>query len=172
VKAAGLSLAVPVTWLALDPKSPQVDAKLQQVVNQNPELSDVLREWDAIRSQVKLWAIDAGATSHAANLVVGATPFARSDLRHQAQVTAALEAMLGSNISSVHVHKVEVGGVRALELEATVQLNDAHGVPVTAYSSVLLLPTRKGVIDLDYSSPQQPSADTTLPTIVQSIHLL
>jgi hypothetical protein len=36
----------------------------------------------------------------------------------------------------------------------------------------LLLPTRKGVIDLDYSSPQQPSADTTLPTIVQSIHLL
>ena len=172
VKGAGFSVALPVTWLALDPKSPSATALLQRGVEKNPKLKAVLSQWSSLRSSVKLMAFDAAATTFASNLIVLPTPFDKSVVQQPRSVVAALKAQLGSTFSVQGAHKVRVAGVAALEADYTAQLDNANGTPTTAYASAYFLPTKKGVIVLEFTSATPPSIDNTLQVMVHSLKML
>jgi hypothetical protein len=172
VKTAGISVALPVTWLALDPKSPRSTTALQQVADKNPALKSTFAQWSTLRSSVKLWAIDAAATEFASNLIVLPTPVDKSIVNQPANVEAALKSSLGSAASSLIAHKVKLAGVAAVEADAVLNVNAADGTPFTAYATIYFLPTKKGVIDVDYTSATAPSDDTTLQTIVHNLRSL
>ena len=152
VKPAGLSLVLPVAWIMLDPKSSQSDAMLQKAVDKNPNLSNLMTQWSSMRKQVKLWAIDTSGDSFAENLLVLPTPFAKEQLQKPQQVEAALRSELGSNVTSLTSGKVKVAGKQAVEVDATVPVNTLDGSSLDAYVTILLVPTKKGVMDLDYTS--------------------
>jgi hypothetical protein len=171
VKAAAFTFALPATWLALDPKSPQTTTVLQNAAARNPKLSSFLAQWESLRSSVKLWAIDAGATTFASNVLVLPTPYDKSLVKQPNQLEAALKAQMGTVLASLTAHRVKIAGVGAVQADAILEINGADGAETMAYATIYFLPTKKGVIDIDYTSGTPPASDTTLPTIVQSIRL-
>ena len=172
VKSAGLALALPLTWIMLDPKSPQSDAALRKAVDKNPSLSNLITQWSSIRTQVKLWAIDTAAGSFAKNVLVLPTPFAKAQLQKPEQVESALRSELGSNLRSLTSRKVKVGGKTAVEVDASVPVNTLDGNSVDAYVTLLLVPTKKGVMDLDYTSSTPRASDDVLHTITDTVRIL
>jgi hypothetical protein len=172
VKSAGLSLALPFAWIMLDPKSPQSDAALQRAVDKNPNLSNLIAQWSSIRDQVKLWALDSAAGSFAKNVLVLPTPFAKAQLQKPEQVESALRSELGSNVTSLSSRKVKVGGKTAVEVDATAPVNTSDGNSLDAYVTLLLVPTKKGVMDLDYTSSTPRASDDVLHTITGNVRIL
>ena len=171
VKAAGVTFAIPETWLAIDPKSQSSAEALQAAADKNPQLTGLVSQFQTIRSSIKYWAIDAGATSFATNLLVLPTPFDRAALQQPAAVKRNLQSSLGTNVDSLTVKKVKVDKTPALEAGATIRITGADGSPITAYATILFVNTKKGVIDLDYTGSAPPASDETLATIVKSIDL-
>ena len=94
-----------------------------------------------------------------------------SVVKQPAQVEAVLKSALGSNVASLDAHKVKIAGVGAVEADAILKINAADGTPITAYATIYFLPTKKGVVDIDYTSVTPQSSDTTLHTMVKSIRL-
>jgi len=171
VKAAGFTFALPETWLALDPKSQQSTVMLQQVAAKNPKLSSFMTQWNSIRSSVKLWALDASASTFASNVLVLPTPYDKSLVKQPGQVEAALKAAMGNSVGSLNARKAKIAGVGVVEADAILKIAAADGSPTNAYASIYFVPTKKGVIDIDYTSGTPPSRDTTLRTILHSIRL-
>jgi len=172
VKPAGLSIALPVTWLALDPKSKQATSELEQVAKKNPNLQSLVAQWSSIKSSVKLWAIDGAATGFASNVLVLPLPIDKSVLQKPASVEAVLKSQFGSRVSDLHVHKVKLGRVGAVEADATASINSVDGTPFTAYVTIYLLPSKQGVIDVDYTSSTPRSNDATLHTMIDNLRVL
>src|SRR5262249_28379065 len=150
----------------------QATSALEKVAEKNPKLQSTLAQWSSLKSSVKLFAVDGAATGITSNVMVVPVPIDKSVLQKPATVEAALTAQLGSSASGLHAHKVKVGGVGAVEADATLSLKDAAGTPITAYATVYFLPTKKGVVDLDYTSGTLPSSDTTLHTIIDNLRVL
>jgi hypothetical protein len=92
-------------------------------------------------------------------------------VKQPAQVEASLKAAMGDAVASLDAHKAKIAGVGVVEADAILKLVGADGSPTMAYATIYFLPTKKGVIDIDYTSGTPPSSDTTLRTVVQSIRL-
>src|SRR5262245_8279666 len=60
IKAAGVSIAVPETWLSIDPKSPTAAAAMRAAADKNPKLASLLDQFQTLRSSISFWAIDQG----------------------------------------------------------------------------------------------------------------
>src|SRR5215217_7201217 len=106
IKSAGLSLALPSTWLSLDPKSKRTKAIIDAAVAKNPNLKDVPAEFDAIKSQVAYWAVDADAADFAANVFVLPLALDKSIVKSPADVEAMFQAQAGSLASDVAAQPV------------------------------------------------------------------
>jgi hypothetical protein len=86
-------------------------------------------------------------------------------------VEAALRGSLGSNVTSLSAHKVKIAGVHAVEADADLTITDAGGQPLNAYASIFLVPTKQGLMDLDYTSGTPRESDKTLRTMKDSLRL-
>jgi len=171
VKEGGFTIAVPKSWLALDPQSPTAATVLQAAVNQNPNLAPLLDQFTTLRSSIKYWVIDTTSPTFSANLLVLPTGLDKSMVRQPAIVEAALRQSLGGNLTSLNAHKVKLAGVNAIEADADLSITDARGQPLDAYATIFLLPTKQGLIDLDYTSGTPRERDKTLRTMRNSIRL-
>jgi hypothetical protein len=171
IKAAGLSIAIPDGWLRLDPKSKASAAALQAAADKNPKLAGVVGQFDQLKGTVKYWVIDAGATEFAANMLVLPTPFDTSIVKHPDQVKASLESSLGSSTGPITVTKVKVDGASALRADTTVSVNGLDGTKTTAYAVLYFIPTKKGIIDLDYTSGTPLESNSQLATMIKSIDI-
>jgi hypothetical protein len=171
IKAAGVTIALPETWLALDPKSSAAEATLQAVADKNPNLSSAVEQFKSSRSSIKFWAIDAGATTFASNMLVLPTPFGRSILGHPATIEASLRSALGDAVESLSARRLRIAGVVAVEADATLKITSLADTSTTAYATIYFLPTKKGLMDIDYTSGTPPADDTTLQTMIKSLRL-
>jgi hypothetical protein len=172
IKAAGFTIAIPETWLALDPKSSASLATLEATAERNPQLSSSIEQFKSMRSSIKFWAVDAGGTSYASNMLVLPTPFDRSIVKRPATIEASLKSALGDSVESLSAHKVRLAGVGAVEADATLTINSPAGTPMTVYATIYFLPTKKGLVDIDFSSDKPADSDTTLQTMIKSLRLL
>src|SRR5262245_4715716 len=172
IKAAAVSLAVPETWLAIDPKSPTAAAGLQAASDKNPKLASLLDQFQTIRSSISFWAIDQGATSFASNVLVLPSGLDKAALRQPAAFETALRQQLGTTATSVKARKVRVGSVNAIEADSDLMVQVADGTSVPAYSTALFVPTKKGVIDVNYTSGSPREGDTTLTTMFDSLRII
>ncbi len=171
VKEGGFTIAVPKSWLALDPESPTAAAVLQAAVDKNPNLAPLLDQFTTLRSSIKFWVIDTSSPTFSANLLVLPTGLDKSVVRQPAMVEAALRQSLGSNVTSLSAHKVKIAGVNAIEADADLTITDARGQPLNAYATILLVPTKQGLMDLDYTSGTPRESDKTLRTMRDSLRL-
>jgi hypothetical protein len=171
VKAAGVALAVPETWLAIDPKSSTAADALQAAADKNPKLASLLDQFQSLRSSITFWAVDPGATTFAANVLVLPSGLDKSALRQPAALEAALRQSLGTSVTSLTARKVRVAGAKGLEADADLTIKNSDGIPIAAYATVLFVPTEKGLIDIDYTSGAPRDSDPTLHTMVDSLRI-
>jgi hypothetical protein len=172
IAAAGLSVAVPDSWLKIDPTSQSAEDALQAAAGKNPQLSGLVAQFEQIRGSISYWAIDTGSARFTTNLLVLPTDYQTSALRQPAAVEQSLRASLGSDlIKSLSVAPTKVDGRSSLRARAKLGFTALDGKPGTAYATILLVPTKRGVVDLDYTGTVRPAKDKTLATIVRSIQV-
>jgi hypothetical protein len=171
IKAAGLSIAIPDRWLRLDPKSPASAAALTAAAAKNPKLASLQSEFDQLKGSIKYWAVDSGAAEFADNLLVLPTTFDRAVVEQPDDVKSSLASSLGASAGPITVAKLKVDGVAALRADTTLNINTLDGTKTTAYATMFYVPTKKGVINLDYTSGTAPEANPRLAAMVKSIDI-
>jgi hypothetical protein len=171
IPSVGVSIAVPDTWLQIDPKSQTAADALQKAADANPKLSGLMEEFQQLKGTIKFWVIDTGASEFATNMLVLPTPFPASVLTQPAKVKQSLASELGSSVQSLTVKKIRVDKTPALEADATLALQSVDGTPTTAYATIYLIKTKKGVVDFDYTGALPPTSDPTLRTMIKSIDI-
>jgi hypothetical protein len=171
IKPAGITIAIPDGWLKIDPKSQASADALRSAADKNPQLSGLLTQFEQIRGSIKYWVIDASASQFARNLLILPTPFDKAILKQPDTVKQNLQSSLGTNVDSLSVKKVKIAKTRALEADATLKLNGANGAPISAYATLFFLATKRGVMDLDYTSTQPAASDKTLKTMLKSLQI-
>ena len=67
-----------------------------------------------------------------------------------------LQSSLGSSVDSLTVTKTKVDKKPALEARATLGVTGVDGSATTAHATIILVKTKRGVIDLDYTSATRP----------------
>jgi hypothetical protein len=171
VKAAGLAFALPSGWLRLDPKSKSVNQIIERVAAKNPRLRTLTDQFSALRGSILFWGIDAGATGFATNLLISPQAFDRSIVDHPDQAQAALSASAGKALTDLRVAKAKVGGARALRITYVAPVNSLDGATTTAYGTMLIVPTHKGMMQVTYTSGSVPAQDATLAALVKTMRL-
>ena len=68
-KTAGLSMAIPDTWLALDPSSKTFQQVIETATAQNPKLAPLVAQFQAISGD-SFMAVDQEGTTFVSNLIV------------------------------------------------------------------------------------------------------
>jgi hypothetical protein len=172
VKAAGLSLALPRAWLRLDPKSKTWEKVLQRVAAKNPRLQSTLSQFPALRNSIVYWSIDTGATTFASNVLILPLPFDDSVVDHPDEAQSALQSGTGSALQNLEVTKTKVAGGKALRVTYTAPIKNLSGQTTTAVGTAFMIPTKKGMMHVEYTSDTPSDQDRTLSTIEKSIRLL
>lgn len=172
IKAAGLALALPKRWLRLDPKSRNIDQMLAKVSAKNPKLSNLLDQFAQVRDQILFWGIDAGSTTFASNVIVSAAGLDKSVVDHPDEARAAFGSAVGKTVNGLDVQPAKVAGVKSLRLTYQLPVTSLTGTPVTDYGTILIVPTKRGTMEVTYSSNQPSDSDTTLPVVIKAMRLL
>jgi hypothetical protein len=172
VKNAGFSVALPDTWLALDPRSKTLAVDMSRAATANPKLEPLLRQFSAISSSIRLFAADQTNTTFSSNLLVLPIPIDTSELSHPRDVQTVLNSVLQGHVVGLETHKTRIAGASALVSTGTLSALGTNGTPFTVHATIYLVSTKHGVMDFDFSTPDSARDDATLQAIVDHIKLL
>ena len=173
LKKAGFSIAVPDTWLALDPKSKSYVDNLDRVAAANPKLASLMKQGAGlVASNAQFFAADQTSTGSSANLVVIPLPIDKSELSNPTGVQTVLKASFQGQVPDLATHKTKVAGTPALLSTGTLHATRPDGTPVTVYVSFYLVSSKIGVLDFDFSTTDNGQQDRTVQTMLHSLKLL
>ena len=168
-KTAGLSMAIPDTWLALDPSSKTFQQVIETATAQNPKLAPLVAQFQAISGD-SFMAVDQEGTTFVSNLIVSPTALSKSALSQPTQVESALRSELAAlKPTDLEVVKTKVGGKPSLRSTATLTVATPDGTPINAYSTSYFVPTKKGVLQLTFSTGGDPDQDETVQSMVDTV---
>jgi hypothetical protein len=171
ISKAGFSLEVPDTWLALDPKSKLFPEIMRRAEAANPRLVPLLKQAASGFGSAVLWAVDQTASRFTSNLAVNPLPIDKSELNDAAGFQAAFKAE-APQIADVQARKTAVAGVAALVATGTLQENSLDGTPVTAHVTVYVVPSRSGVLEFNFATPDDGEQDPTVQAMINSLTLV
>ena len=170
MKSAGLSMAVPDAWLELDPSSPSFQRVVDEASEANPRLAPLLDQFSASAGEISYMAVDQANSSFVSNVLVTPTALSKATLSQPLLVKNGLQTALSAmKPSDLDVVKVNVGGKRSLVSTAKLTLASPDGTPVVAYSTSYFVPTKKGVVQVTFSTGTDGMHDETVQTMVDSV---
>jgi hypothetical protein len=168
IKKAGFSMAVPDTWLVLDATSKRFVEEMQKAAEANPKLAPLLEQLDT--SSSKLYAADATNPTFSNNVQVLSTDEDKSVITQPKAVEAQLKSL--GPLENVEVHQTKVAGRRALEAFATLDVNSPDGALLHAYSRSFLVPVKKGLLQIVFTTQDDGRQNATVQTMIDSFNLL
>ena len=168
VKKAGFSMAVPDAWLVLDPTSKNFRDRMQKAADANPALAPFIEQIDP--STNRLYAAHQTNPSFADNVAVLSLGDDKSAISQPKAVKAELEAP--EVFQDVEVHKTKVAGRRALEAHATFEVNSPDGTRIRVHSTSYLVPAKKELLQIVFSTLEDGRQDPTVQTMVDNFKFL
>jgi len=172
VKKGGFSIAVPNTWLALDPKSKSFNEMLVASAKADPDLAPTLDQFKTVAPYALFLAADQSAATYSSDLLVLQLPIARSELSHPSDVQTVLESAFAGKLSDLTTRTIKVADTKSLIASGNLPVTALDGSQVTAYLTALLVPTRDGVLDFTFGTAAPGDQDSTLQAMIQSLKLL
>lgn len=167
IPAAGLSLAVRDTWLALDPTSTTFKAALERAAAANPGQAAMLQQYGSNTSNVKFFAADASKPVYASTVqvvVLGLSKAALSD-------PTVAQAALRREIPNAEVHPATIAGTHGLVTTGTVNLKLPDGAPITMHATGYFVATSAGVVIIDFSTADAGAQDADVQATINSLRL-
>jgi hypothetical protein len=174
VKKGGFTIAVPDTWLALNPKSKAFVAALNKVAAKNPKMKDALQTAVAsLGSNGQFMAIDASGGDYSPSLTVSALPVDKSALDDLDGLKSAYQQTLPEGVlQGVEARHATVDGLTAAEITASMRLTTLSGQAVTAYGTSYFLSAAHGVLEFDFGTLDPGAQDSTLQTMLSSLRVV
>jgi hypothetical protein len=169
LKQGGFRIAVPDTWLALNPKAKSFSSTLNEVAVANPKLAPTLKQFSTLAASSLFMAADQTDPSFAANLVVLPVAIDKSELSNPSDVNSALKASLQGQVADLETRKAKVAGARAVVSSATLTAKRPDGTPFTAYLTIYLVSGKGDVIDFTFTSASAGQTDATVQTMIHSV---
>ncbi len=167
VPAAGLSLAVRDTWLALDPTSSAFKAAIQRAAAANPGLAAMLQQYGSNASSIKFFAADTGNPIYASNVQVTVLGLSKAALSDPIGAQAALRR----EIPDAEVRTASVAGTPGLVMTGTLTFKLPTGAPVTMHATGYFVATSAGVVSIDFSTTDDGAQDADVQAAVTSVRL-
>lgn len=167
IPAAGLSLAVRDTWLALDPTSSAFKSAVQRAAAANPAQAAMLQQYGSNPSSVKFFAADASNPVYASNVQVTVLGLSKAVL---SDPTGAQAALRGS-IPNAEVHPATIAGSRGLAMTGTLSFKLPNGTPVTMHATGYFVATSAGVVSIDFATADTGAQDADVQASISSLRL-
>jgi hypothetical protein len=173
VKSDGFTIAVPDTWLAMNPKSKVFAAALKTVAAKNPRIRDALQaEVASMGSNTQFVAIDASGSDFSSNLSVSRLPVDKSALADlDALKTAFVQGLPKGAQSTVEARHTMVDGLSAAEVTARMNLVALSGQSAMVYAASYFVPSGSGVLQFAFGSSDPVAQDTTVQTMLASLRI-
>jgi hypothetical protein len=173
VKKDGFTIAVPDTWLALDPKSKVFAAALKKVAAKNPRIRDALPAVLAsMGSNTQLMAIDASGGDLSSNLTVSLLPVDKSELADLEGLKSAFAQGLPKGVqSTVEARHTTLDGLSAAEATGRMSLVALSGQTVTVYAASYFVASGSRVLQFAFGSSEPEAQDATVQTMLASLRI-
>jgi hypothetical protein len=169
LSSAGLSFAVPGTWLGLDTSSPTFQQNLQALMAAHPALCDCAGTSGlaAATSNIKYLAADASDPTYQSNIEVVSLGVTRDALTN----AVATQDAIRREIPNAVVAPATVAGTRGLSLTGTVDVTLPAGSHLTVYVTGYVVGTSSGVYWINFDTTDPGSHDAVVQTSVHTLRL-
>ena len=173
IPTAGISLATPSSWRAVDSKAVLASKGVQNLLKENPQLASIINQVASANSPVKFLSFDPHVTDRFAtnvNVVVSAVPANVSLGALAAAIAAQLKTLPGlTGTIATSTVKLPIGPASRSTFQLTVVTNGKKLVVQTLQYAFL----RKGqsiVVTFSTTPNQSARRAATFKAIVASIH--
>ena len=167
IPAAGLSLAVRDTWLALDPTSTAFKSAVQRAAAANPGEAAILQQYGSNASSIKFFAADTSNPVFASNVQVTVLGMSKAALSDPTGAQAALR----KEIPNAEVHPATIAGTRGLAMTGTLSFKLLNGAPVTMHATGYFVATPAGVVSIDFATADAGTQDADVQATMNSLRL-
>lgn len=173
IPTAGISLATPSTWRAVDSRAALASKGVQSLLRENPQLAAIINQVAGANSPVKFLAFDPKVSDHFAtnvNVVVTAVPASVTLPVLAAAIAAQLKTLpgLASPITTSTV-TLPIGRVAKASFRLTV-VTSGRKLTVRTLQYVLLRNAQSIVVTFSTTPNQSARRAATFRAIAASIH--
>ena len=172
IPTAGISLATPSSWRAVDSKAVLASKGVQSLLKENPQLAAIINQVAGANSPVKFLSFDPHVSNRFAtnvNVVVSAVPANVTLAALASAITSQLKTLPGLTAISTSMVKLPIGPASRATFQLTVVTNGKKLV-VQTLQYAFLRRGRSIVVTFSTTPNQSARRAATFKAIVASIH--